>query len=73
MGDAPSSDFSTIEIYQTNGDKEKFVKTRQALEKRFSAQVKFGKPKITVKEDIDFVIILGDVPQEKTSTQQSVN
>lgn len=73
MGDAPSSDFSTIEIYQTNGDKEKFVKTRQALEKRFSTQVKFGKPKITVKEDIDFVIILGDVPQEKTSTQQSVN
>ena len=73
LGDAPSSDFSTIEIYQTNGDKEKFVKTRQALEKRFSTQVKFGKPKITVKEDIDFVIILGDVPQEKTSTQQSVN
>ena len=73
LGDAPASDFSTIEIYQTNGDKEKFVKTRQALEKRFSTQVKFGKPKITVKEDIDLVIILGDVPQEKTSTQQSVN
>ncbi len=73
LGDAPASEYSIIEVYQTSGDKETFVKTRQALAKRFSTQVKFGKPKFTVKDTIDFVIILGDVPQTESSSQQSTN
>ena len=73
LGDAPANEYSTVEVYQTNGDKEKFVKTREALAKRFSTQVKFGKPEFTVKDTIDFVIILGDVPQTESSSQQSTN
>lgn len=63
LGDAPSGDYTTIKIYQTSGDKESFVKTRQALEQRFGVSVSYGEPKISVKDGIDFVVILGDVPK----------
>lgn len=60
LGDASSGEYSEILIYQTTGSEENFVKTRQALEKRFKVKVKIAKPSISVKDSINFVIILGD-------------
>lgn len=62
-GDAPSGDYNNIVIYQTKGDVENFTKTREALERRFDTKIKYGKPNFTVKETVDFVIVLGDVPK----------
>lgn len=71
LGDAPAEDFKTIQIYQTVKDKEKFVKTREALAKRFGVEVKFGSPNFSVKDGIDFVIVLGEAPQKAAVNQSN--
>ena len=69
LGDASADKYSEIVIYQTTGTEEDFAKTRIALEKRFHTTVRFAKPEFSVKSSINFVIVLGDVPVEPSTSK----